>query len=152
MDPRLFWRIVENTGSLFPLLKQSNLVNSGSLECRDARVNWKESVCITSSSCRLFSTHAFLNASLQNGSLFTAFQVFQSWQGGRVVETEGGGKEILIETWRHSLRQVVYRPTDSALRVLCRDAGVQSQKSKLFFSKLNCLRPLRGFIIPVRPV
>ena len=70
-------------------------------------------------------------------------------EGGR---DRGGGKEILIETWRHSLRQVVYRPTDSALRVLCRDAGVQSQKSKLFFSKLNCLRPLRGFIIPVRPV
>lgn len=100
-------------------------------------VNWKESVSITSSSlCLYSSTHAFLNASLQNGSLFIAFAVFQGWQGGRGSDRREG-KELLIETWRHSLRQAIYRPSDGILQVLCRDGGLLSHKNKTFHFKVK---------------
>lgn len=116
-------------------------------------INWKESVSITSSSlCLYSSTHAFLNASLQNGSLFIAFPVFQGWQGERVGATEGvGGRSYWLKhediRWDKSF---IASQTVQHCECYAETVDWCHIYTKLFFSKLNCLQPLLFGCIQIR--
>lgn len=93
-------------------------------------INWKESVTITSSSLSLlcFSTHAFLNASAE-WELVYCIPCLSGLQGRQGGETEGR-ESRLIETWRHSFRQVIYHPSDSVLHALCKRRDTSSDIHK----------------------